>query len=165
MESWLIFAIEAVVLLLFFTAVILIPLAKNPVWWIHDYPKDIQEEYFKTHERVPTQMLSATVLIKKGFAVVFALILLYFLAKWAGAYDFTSGFAVSYALWSVINWYDCFILDWIVFARWKKIRLPGTEQMNQAYHQKKYHFIRALYGAVLGLLPSVIIGVIFSFYH
>lgn len=39
-----------------FTAMILIPLIKNPVWWIHDFPKDIQEEYFKTHERVPAYM-------------------------------------------------------------------------------------------------------------
>ena len=43
-----------------FTAMILIPLVKNPVWWIHDYPKDIQEEYFKTHERVPADFFSPT---------------------------------------------------------------------------------------------------------
>jgi hypothetical protein len=28
---------------------ILIPFVKNPVWWIENYPKDIQQEYFKTH--------------------------------------------------------------------------------------------------------------------
>ena len=32
-----------------FTAMILIPFVKNPVWWIENYPKDIQQEYFKTH--------------------------------------------------------------------------------------------------------------------
>jgi hypothetical protein len=25
-------------------------LVKNPVWWIHDYPKDIQEEYFRAYD-------------------------------------------------------------------------------------------------------------------
>jgi len=59
-----------------FTAMILIPLVKNPVWWIHDYPKDIQEEYFKTHERVPSEFFSKTVLVKKGFALVLALLLM-----------------------------------------------------------------------------------------
>lgn len=54
--NWTVIILEAVVLTIAFTAMILIPLVKNPVWWIHDYPKDIQEEYFKTHERVPAYM-------------------------------------------------------------------------------------------------------------
>ena len=49
--NWTIIIIEALVLTAAFTAMILIPLVKNPVWWIADYPEDIQEEYFKTHER------------------------------------------------------------------------------------------------------------------
>ena len=53
--SLTIIIIETVVMTLAFTAMILIPLIRNPVWWIHDYPKDIQEEYFKTHERVPSE--------------------------------------------------------------------------------------------------------------
>ena len=50
--NWTIIIIETIIMTIAFTAMILIPLVKNPVWWIHDYPKDIQEEYFKTHERV-----------------------------------------------------------------------------------------------------------------
>ena len=53
--NWTIIIIEAVVLTAAFTAMILIPLVKNPVWWIADYPEDIQEEYFKTHERIPSK--------------------------------------------------------------------------------------------------------------
>lgn len=64
--NWTIIIIEIIVMTIAFTAVILIPLVKNPVWWIHDYPQDIQEEYFKTHERVPSKFFSKTVLIKKG---------------------------------------------------------------------------------------------------
>ena len=45
--NYYILAIEAVVLVIIFTFMIIVPLCKNPVWWIHDYPKDIQEEYFK----------------------------------------------------------------------------------------------------------------------
>ena len=51
--NWTVIIIETLVMTAAFTAMILIPLVKNPVWWIHDYPKDIQEEYFKSHERVP----------------------------------------------------------------------------------------------------------------
>ena len=67
--NWTIIIIETIIMTIAFTAMILIPLVKNPVWWIHDYPKDIQEEYFKTHERVPSEFFSKTVLVKKGFAL------------------------------------------------------------------------------------------------
>ncbi len=60
------YSVEAVILLIAFTGMIMIPLCKDPVWWIHDFPKDIQEEYFKTHERVPAEPFSKTVLIKKS---------------------------------------------------------------------------------------------------
>ena len=148
--------LEAVILTLAFTAAILIPLIKNPVWWIHDYPKDIQEEYFKTHERVPAEFFSPTVLLKKGFALLIALALMLLVVKLAGAYDFWSAFAVSYGLWLVIDWYDCFILDWVIFANLKSIRLPGTEHMDQAYHQKRYHFVHSLWGMLIGLIPCLI---------
>jgi len=39
--NWTIIIIEAIVMTIAFTAMVLIPLVKNPVWWIHDYPKDI----------------------------------------------------------------------------------------------------------------------------
>ena len=41
--NWTIIIIETIVLTLAFTAMILIPLVKKPVWWIADYPEDIQE--------------------------------------------------------------------------------------------------------------------------
>ena len=56
--NWTIIVIETLVLTATFTAMILIPLVKNPVWWIADYPEDIQEEYFKTHERIPSEEIS-----------------------------------------------------------------------------------------------------------
>ena len=39
--NWIIIIIETAALVLIFTAAIMIPLIKNPVWWIHDYPKDM----------------------------------------------------------------------------------------------------------------------------
>ena len=52
--NYFIIIIEAIVCVLLFTTMILIPLVKNPVWWIADYPEEIQEEYFKTHDRIPS---------------------------------------------------------------------------------------------------------------
>ena len=148
--------IETLVMTAAFTALILIPLVKNPVWWIHDYPEDIQEEYFKTHERVPSKFFTKTVLLKKGFALLVTLAVMLGLMKLAGAYNFGSAFALSYGIWFVIDWYDCFFLDWVLFANMKSVRLPGTEQMDAAYHQKKYHFVQSLWGMLIGLVPCLI---------
>ena len=154
--NWTVIIFEAVILTIAFTAMILIPLVRNPVWWIHDYPKDIQEEYFKTHDRIPAEFFSPTVLLKKGMALLVALALLLGVVKLAGAYDFWSAFGVGYGIWLLIDWYDCFILDWIIFANLKAVRLPGTEHMDKAYHQKRYHFIQSLWGMLIGLIPCLI---------
>ena len=81
-----------------FTAMIMIPLCKNPIWWIHDYPEDIQEEYFKTHERIPTNMLSPTVALKKGVAILLALGIMTGLMIAVGANSFLSAFFYFFAV-------------------------------------------------------------------
>ena len=153
---------ETVIMTIAFTAMVLIPLVKNPVWWIHDYPKEIQEEYFKTHERVPSKFFSKSVLVKKGCALLVALVLMLVLMKLAGAYGFWSALALSYGIWLFIDWYDCFFLDWVLFANMKAVRLPGTEHMDKAYHQKRYHFVQSLWGMLIGLIPCLIGAAIYA---
>lgn len=154
--NWTIIICETIIMTIAFTAMVLIPLVKNPVWWIHDYPKDIQEEYFRTHERVPSEFFSKTVLVKKVCALLVALMLMLVLMKLAGSYDFWSALALSYGIWLFIDWYDCFFLDWVLFANMKAVRLPGTEHMDKAYHQKRYHFVQSLWGMLIGLIPCLI---------
>ena len=156
----MIYAIECIVILVLFTCVIMIPLCRNPVWWIHDYPQDIQEKYFETHERIPTQPLSLPVLVKKGAALILALFLLAGLVLLAGANDFWTAFLASYGIWLLVDWYDCFFLDWVLFANVKRIRLPGTEHMDRAYHQKKYHVVHSAIGMVLGVIPCLLCGLV-----
>ena len=160
--NWMIIICETVIMTIAFTAMVMIPLVKNPVWWIHDYPKDIQEEYFKTHERVPSEFFSKSVLVKKGCALLVVLVLMLVLMKMAGAYGFWSALALSYGIWLFIDWYDCFFLDWVLFANMKAVRLPGTEHMDKAYHQKRYHFVQSLWGMLIGLIPCIIGAAIYS---
>ncbi|MCR4965651.1 MAG: hypothetical protein K6A41_08355 [Bacteroidales bacterium] len=154
--NWTVIILETVIATIAFTLMVMIPLVKNPVWWIHDYPEDIQEEYFKTHERIPSKFFTKTVLIKKGLATLFILVLMLGLMKLAGAYNFWSALGLSYGIWTFIDWYDCFFLDWILFANMKAVRLPGTEHMDKAYHNKKYHFVQSLWGMLIGLIPCLI---------
>ncbi len=163
--NWQILLIEAIVTAIIFNVVVFIPLYRNPIWWIHDYPKDIQEEYFKSHERIPTEPLSKNVMVKKGMAILLALIVLVGLVWIAKARAFWEGFLGSYFIWFIINVWDCFFMDWILFANIKAIRLPGTEHMDKAYHQKKYHFVRGLIGMLIGLVPCLLTGLIIAIIH
>lgn len=158
--NWTVYGLECIVIVILFTCAIMIPLCRNPVWWIHDYPKDIQEKYFETHERIPTQALSVPVLLKKGAALLLALAVFVGLMLLAGADSFKKAFLASYGIWLLVDWYDCFFLDWVLFANVKRIRLPGTEHMDRAYHQKKYHFVHSIVGMVLGLIPCLLCALI-----
>ena len=151
---------ECAVCVIVFTCAIMIPLCRNPVWWIHDYPRDIQEKYFETHERIPTRLLSAPVVIKKGLALLLCLAVFVGLALLAGARNFLSAFSASYGLWLIVDWYDCFFLDWVLVANLKQVRLPGTEHMDKEYHQKTYHFVHSLIGMALGIVPCLLCGCI-----
>ena len=88
---------------------------------IHNYPPDIQEEYFKTHERVDVSYCSGNVLLTKS----------------AGVLIFTQGFLLAFGLMVWIGVYDTCFLDWVLFANMLLFRLEGTEHMDEAYHQIK----------------------------
>lgn len=97
--NWTIYLLECAVSVIVFTCAIMIPLCRNPVWWIHDYPKDIQEKYFETHERIPVAPLSVPALLKKSFAILLSAAVLVGAVKLACANGFISAFLVSYGLW------------------------------------------------------------------
>lgn len=158
--NWTIYTLECLTTIILFTCAIMVPLCRNPVWWIHDYPKDIQKKYFETHERIPTQVLSVPVMMKKCAALLLALAVFVGLVMLAGADSFKTAFFASYGIWLLVDWYDCFFLDWVLFANVKRIRLPGTEHMDKAYHQKKYHVVRSVIGMALGLIPCLLCGLI-----
>lgn len=44
--NWTVYIVECTASVILFTSAIIIPLCKNPVWWIQDYPKEIQEKFF-----------------------------------------------------------------------------------------------------------------------
>lgn len=155
--NWTMIFIEMAVYIVLFTAVVMIPAFKNPVLGIHNYPPEIQEEYFKTHERIPTAPLcKRTVLIKSLGILIFA-VLLAGGALLAGADSFGEGFLFSVLLFGAVGIYDTLLIDWVLFAKLKMFRLPGTEHMDKEYAQKWFHvkgmlFPGSLYAVILGLI-------------
>ena len=83
--NWTIYGIECVTAIILFTGAVITSLCKNPVWWIHDYPKDIQDKYFETHEHIPVKVMTAPVMLKKGVALLLSTAVLILLIWIAGA--------------------------------------------------------------------------------
>ena len=79
----------------------------------------------------------------------------------AGANGFLQGVLLSFGLMCWIGAYDTFFIDWVVFANLKCFRLPGTEHMDKAYHQKWFHLKGMLFpGLIFALIPAAVVGLI-----
>ena len=100
MSIWVIL-IEMVVFAAIFTAIIFTYYRggrKYSPASIHNYPPDIQEEYFKTYERVDVSYKSKKVLLTKGFGVLLFTGILLVCALIAGAKTFWQGFLLTFGL-------------------------------------------------------------------
>ena len=126
---------------------------------IHNYPPDIQEEYFKTHERVDVSYRSNKVILTKAAGVLLFTAILLGCSLLAGAATFRQGFTAAFALMIWIGLYDTFFLDWVLFANLPMFRLEGTEHMDGAYHQKWFHLKGILFpGIFFALIPAALVG-------
>ena len=153
--------IEAVVFTALFTAMVMIPTIKHPEIGVHNYPPDIQEEYFKTHEHVPVAPLSGRTIAFKGFGIVLFAVLLTYGAILAGADSFWTGAEFAAILFLIVGAWDTFFLVWVLFAHLKVFRLPGTEHMDKAYAQKWFHVKGMLFpGSLFLVIISVLTGLL-----
>ena len=126
---------------------------------IHNYPPDIREEYFKTHERVEVSYKSGSVILAKGLGVLIFTGVLLVCALFTGAGTFRQGFGLAFGLMAWIGVYDTCFLDWVLFANLPMFRLEGTEHMDEAYHQKRFHVRGLLFpGILFALIPSAVVG-------
>ena len=159
---WWVTAVEALAFAAIFTAAVLgiyLGDKKYSTAGIANYPPDIQEEYFKTHERVDVSYRSKKVLLTKGLGVLVFTGILFACALLAGAKTFWQGFFLTFGLMAWIGAYDAFFLDWVLFANLPMFRLEGTEHMDKAYHQKWFHLKGMLFpGMIFALIPAALVG-------
>ena len=161
MNLWVIL-IEALVFAGLFTAILFVYFRgdrKYSAANIHNYPPDIREEYFKTHERLDVSYRSKNVSLTKSLGVLIFTGILFLCALAAGADSFRKGFWLSFGLMAWIGVYDTCFLDWVLFANLPMFRLEGTEHMDRAYHQKWFHAKGMLFpGVVFALIPAALVG-------
>ena len=162
--TWWVILIEMLVFAALFTGILFIYFRggrKYSPASIHNYPPDIQEEYFKTHERIDISYRSKNVLLTKGLGILIFTTILLGCALIAGAKTFWQGFWLAFGLMAWIGIYDTCFLDWVLFAQLPMFRLEGTEHMDKAYHQKWFHAKGMLFpGIIFALIPAALVGLL-----
>ena len=138
----------------------------NKTMWLHEYAPAVREEFLRLHPEYikhPQKSNGIGLIFAKIIVCLLFIILLSVMVYIAGAKDFTSAFGKSYIIWSVVNWFDVFVLDIGILANWKKVRLPGTEDMDKEYHSNNRKSIaEGFIGAGIGIAVSIIVGCIIA---
>ncbi|MBR1691872.1 MAG: hypothetical protein IJ711_03740 [Lachnospiraceae bacterium] len=153
--------IEMLVFSALFTTMCFATTGGNHTVQVDNYPPEIQEEYFKTHERIKAEPLSGRAVLKKAIAILVFAAVLVFMAMLAGARNFLQGFLFAFGMMIWIGAFDTFFIDWVLFANMKRFRLEGTEHMDKEYHQKWFHLKGMLFpGIIFALIPAVLVGLV-----
>ena len=108
----------------------------NKIMWLHEYAPAVREEFLRLHpecKKHPQKTNGIGLIFAKIIVCLLFIILLSIMVYIADAKDFASAFGKCYIIWSAVNWFDVFVLDIGILANWKKIRLPGTEDMDKEY--------------------------------
>ncbi len=151
--------IQCVICCLLFTILILPAQYKDPLKMIMSYPPEI----IRRVEELPQykgaiKKREKSHISKKIIGLLFFVIVLSGIAYVSGCRNFISTFLHVFILFLFVNVYDLIVLDWGIFCHSKRLRIPGTEDMDKEYRNRWFHLKGAGIGTVLGLIVAVLSG-------
>ena len=157
----MILVIECVILCIVFTLIILPVQYKDPMVMIMSYPPNV----IKRVEQLPQyagciKEREKKHIAKKIFGFFFFAIILAIIAYVSGCREFVDTFIHVFMLFFAVNVYDMLVLDWAIFCHSKKLRIPGTEDMDEGYKDYLFHVRGAIKGTVIGMIVAILSGVI-----
>ncbi len=157
----MILVIECVILCIVFTLIILPVQYKDPMVMIMSYPPNV----IKRVEQLPQyagciKEREKKHIAKKIFGLFFFAIILAIIAYVSGCREFVDTFIHVFMLFFAVNIYDMLVLDWGIFCHSKKLRIPGTEDMDEDYKDYLFHARGAIKGTVMGMIVAILSGVI-----
>ncbi|MCD8181521.1 MAG: hypothetical protein LUF26_08610 [Firmicutes bacterium] len=148
------YIIECAALCAAFGALVIAMLFINPLSFISDYPPEIQERYYSSQRKAAAKgRLTKMMIAKKAFFIILGLFLFALMAHITGAVSYVQSLIAVCGYIAVLAVFDIVVLDWLIFPNVKRIRLPGTEDMNAEYRQMWFH-VRS----TLVMLPILILG-------
>ena len=153
----MILLVECVILCLLFTLIILPAQYKDPISMIMSYPPNV----IKRVEQLPqyagcVKEREKKHISKKIFGVFFFAALLAIVAYFFGCRGFADTFFHVFVLFVAVNLYDMLVLDWGVFCHSQKLRIPGTEDMDEDYKDYLFHAKGALKGIGIGVVVALL---------
>ena len=152
--------IESLIGILLFTILIVSLTLKIPLPQWEIIPGHKGEMYGIGLNRKKRTTFPRSDIIQKGIALLaFVFIFAVILKQFNGADTFWKGVRDSYMIWLIIDWYDALVLDCIWFCHSKKVRIPGTEDMEE-YKDYRFHIRQSCIGMLLGLPACLAVGVI-----
>lgn len=127
-----------------------------------DYPEAIVNRLIEQGRISDEKPLTLFERVKKKWPaiIVFGVIIGLIVRYANGCITFKDGFLTSYLIWIIVDWYDALILDCGWFCHSKKVIIPGTEDLKDAYHDYMFHIKGSLAGMLIGLPCCLIAGVI-----
>ena len=157
----MILAIECIIVCVIFTLIILPAQYKDPMVMIMSYPPNV----IKRVEELPQyagciKQKEKKHISKKIFGLFFFAGVLAIVAYFSGCREFVDTFFHVFIIFFVVNIYDMVVLDWGIFCHSKKLRIPGTEDMDKDYTDYIFHVKGAMKGIVLGVIVAILAGVI-----
>lgn len=151
--------IECVVCCLLFTLVILPAQYKDPINMIMSYPPKIRKRVEELPQYKGTiKQREKSHVSKKIFGMIFFVMVLSGVAYLSGCRSFSTTFIHVFLLFFAVNIYDLIVLDWGIFCHSKKLRIPGTEDMEKEYKDYVFHAKGACIGMALGLVVALLSG-------
>lgn len=158
----MILIIECIVGCILFGLGIVGSILVNKVFWLQEYAPSVQKKFLSLYpEYKPDNRTESivSIVIKKVIACLLFVLILLLMVYIAGAKGFYDGFLYCYIIWLVVDWFDVFVLDMGILANWKKVRLPGTEDMDKEYRSNnRKSIVEGFIGMAIGLWAAVIVG-------
>lgn len=150
---------ECIMCCFLFTVMILPAQYKNPVSMIMSYPPKIRErvEELPQYKEIIKQREKAHI-GKKILGLVVFTVILSAVAYFSGCRSFGTTFIHVFTLFLVVNMFDLIVLDWGIFCHSKRLRIPGTEDMEKEYKDYMFHVRGACIGTGLGLVTALLSG-------
>lgn len=148
---------QCIVCCLLFTIAILPAQYKDPINMIMSYRPQIIKRVEELPQYKDTiKQREKSHIRKKIVGLIFFVIVFSAIAYFSGCRSFKETFIHVFTLFFVVNIYDLVVLDWGVFCHSKKLRIPGTEDMEKEYKNYGFYVRGAVIGIVLGLVVALL---------
>lgn len=153
--------IQCIVCCIVFTIIILPAQYKDPMSMIMSYPPPIIKKVEELPQYKGTiKQREKSHIGKKILGSIFFVVVLSVVAYFSGCRSFREAFIHVFTLFLAVNIYDLVVLDWGIFCHSRKLRIPGTEDMEKEYKNYIFHVKGAVVGTVLGVVVAFVSGCI-----